>query len=222
MCTREGIIKKTSLEAYSRPRTNGVNAITIKDGDELLEARLTSGRAQIILAAKCGKSIRFEEQDVRAIGRTGAGVRGMSLDEGDNLIGMLTIEPDEQNEILVVSENGYGKRTDIEDYRIQSRSGKGVKTIQITEKTGKLISIQSVSDQNDLMIITRSGVTIRMPVGDIRLTGRAAQGVKVINLRGDDSIASVTAIPKTEEVEEIAVVVVDEALSDDQTVENNE
>lgn len=199
MCTKEGIIKKTSLEAYSRPRTNGVNAITIKDGDELLEARLTSGKAQIILAAKEGKSIRFEEDAVRAIGRTAAGVRGMSLEDGDNLIGMLTIEPDEQNEILVVSENGYGKRTDIDDYRVQSRSGKGVKTIQITEKTGKLISIQSVSDQNDLMIITRSGVTIRMPVADIRLTGRAAQGVKVINLRGDDSIASVTAIPKTEE-----------------------
>lgn len=205
MCTRDGIIKKTLLEAYSRPRTNGVNAITIKEGDQLLEARLTSGKAQIILAAKEGKSIRFEEDKVRAIGRTAAGVRGMNLDQDDCLIGMLTIEPDEQNEILVVSENGYGKRTDIDDYRVQSRSGKGIKTIQITEKTGKLISIQSVSDQNDLMIITRSGVTIRMPVADIRLTGRAAQGVKVINLRGDDSIASVSAIPKTEEIDPIVI-----------------
>ncbi|CDN33017.1 DNA gyrase subunit A [Mucinivorans hirudinis] len=200
MCTREGIIKKTSLEAYSRPRTNGVNAITIKEGDQLLEARLTSGKAQVILAAKDGKSIRFEEEGVRAIGRTAAGVRGMNLEEDDNLIGMLTVEPGaEKSEILVVSENGYGKRTDIDDYRIQSRSGKGIKTIQITEKTGKLIAIQSVDDTKDLMIITRSGLTIRMPISEIRLTGRAAQGVKVINLRGDDSIASVVAVPKSEE-----------------------
>lgn len=206
MCTKEGIIKKTSLEAYSRPRANGVNAITIREGDELLEARLTSGQAQIIIAAREGKSIRFEEDKVRAIGRTAAGVRGMFLEEGDNVIGMLTIEPDQQNEILVVSENGYGKRTDIDDYRVQSRGGKGIKTMQITDKTGKLISIQSVSDENDLMIINRSGLTIRIPVGDVRLTGRAAQGVKVINLRSSDSIASVVAVPKSEEEEEIVVL----------------
>lgn len=222
MCTKEGIIKKTSLEAYSRPRANGVNAITIREGDELLEARLTSGRAQIIIAAKEGKSIRFEEDKVRAIGRTAAGVRGMFLDEGDNVIGMLTIEPDQQNEILVVSENGYGKRTDIDDYRVQSRGGKGIKTMQITEKTGKLISIQSVSDENDLMIINRSGLTIRIPVGDVRLTGRAAQGVKVINLRSSDSIASVVAVPKSEEEEEIAkdengVIIAGSDISSDST-----
>lgn len=202
MCTRDGIIKKTSLEAYSRPRLNGVNAITIKEGDELLEARLTSGSAQVIIAAKGGKAIRFEEDKVRAIGRTGAGVRGINLDEGDQVIGMLTVEPDQKPEILVVSENGYGKRTDLDDYRITGRSGKGVKTIQITEKTGPLISIQATSEQdNDLMIINRSGLTIRIPVGDIRLTGRAAQGVKVINLRGKDSIASVIAVPKSDEEE---------------------
>lgn len=202
MCTRDGIIKKTSLEAYSRPRLNGVNAITIKEGDELLEARLTSGSAQVIIAAKGGKAIRFEEDKVRAIGRTGAGVRGINLDEGDQVIGMLTVEPDQKPEILVVSENGYGKRTDLDDYRITGRSGKGVKTIQITDKTGPLISIQATSEQdNDLMIINRSGLTIRIPVGDIRLTGRAAQGVKVINLRGKDSIASVIAVPKSDEEE---------------------
>ncbi len=199
MCTREGIIKKTSLEAYSRPRLNGVNAITIKEGDELIDAKLTSGKAQIILAARGGKAIRFEEEKVRAIGRTAAGVRGMNLDDGDQVIGMLTVEPDQKLEILVVSENGYGKRTDLDDYRITGRSGKGVKTLQITEKTGSLISIQAVSDDNDLMIINRSGLTIRMPVSEIRQTGRAAQGVRVINLRGGDAIASVIAIPKSEE-----------------------
>ncbi|WP_283390851.1 DNA gyrase subunit A [Millionella massiliensis] len=199
MCTREGIIKKTLLEAYSRPRQNGVNAITIKEGDQLIDAALTSGNAQIVIAAKDGKAIRFEENKVRAIGRTGAGVRGISLEEGDEVIGMLTVEPGQKPEILVVSENGYGKRTDLDDYRITGRSGKGVKTIQITEKTGKLISIQAVSDENDLMIINRSGLTIRTPVSDIRVTGRAAQGVKIINLRGNDAIASVIAVPKSDD-----------------------
>ncbi|MCH5305165.1 MAG: DNA gyrase subunit A [Rikenella sp.] len=199
MCTREGTIKKTLLEAYSRPRLNGVNAITVKEGDQLIDAALTSGNAQVVIAAKGGKAIRFEESKVRAIGRTGAGVRGISLDAGDEVIGMLTVEPDQKPEILVVSENGYGKRTGIDDYRITGRSGKGVKTIQITEKTGSLISIQAVNDENDLMIINRSGLTIRIPVSDIRVTGRAAQGVKVINLRGNDAIASVIAVPKSED-----------------------
>lgn len=203
MCTREGIIKKTLLEAYSRPRLNGVNAITVKEGDQLIDAALTSGKAQIIIAAKGGKAIRFEEDKVRAIGRTGAGVRGISLDKGDEVIGMLTVEPGQKPEILVVSEKGYGKRTGIDDYRITGRSGKGVKTIQITEKTGDLISIQAVGDENDLMIINRSGLTIRIPVEDVRMTGRAAQGVKVINLRNNDAIASVIAVPKSEEEESI-------------------
>ena len=216
MCTRDGIIKKTLLEAYSRPRQNGVNAITIKEGDQLIDAALTSGNAQIIIAARDGKAIRFEEDKVRAIGRTAAGVRGINLDEGDQVIGMLTVEPDQKPEILVVSENGYGKRTDLDDYRITGRFGKGVKTIQITEKTGKLISIQAVSDENDLMIINRSGLTIRTPVSDIRVTGRAAQGVKIINLRGNDAIASVIAVPKSDETE-------DAQTDDNQTVtEDNE
>lgn len=199
MCTREGLIKKTSLEAYSRPRTTGVNAITFREGDELIGARLTSGNAQVVLAARNGKSIRFEEKDTRSIGRTASGVKGMALEDGDELIGMLTVEPDNHNEIFVVTENGMGKRTDIEEYRVQSRGGKGVKALNVTEKTGKLISIQLVSDDDDLIIINRSGLTIRMRVSDIRQTGRATQGVKVINLRGDDSIASVVSVPKSEE-----------------------
>ncbi len=222
MCTRDGIIKKTLLEAYSRPRTNGVNAITIKEGDQLIEARLTSGSSEIVLAAMGGKSIRFSEEKVRAIGRTAAGVRGMMLDEGDQLVGMLTVEPDQQSEILVVSENGYGKRTNIDEYRTQSRGGKGVKTIQVTEKTGKLISIQTVTDDNDLMIINRSGLTIRTPVEEIRLTGRAAQGVKVINLRSTDSIASVVAVPKSEEEENLEGVSPEGAQTEGATVATTE
>ncbi|MBE5033617.1 DNA gyrase subunit A [Gallalistipes aquisgranensis] len=202
MCTKEGVIKKTKLEAYSRPRQNGVNAITIKEGDELIDAALTSGHAEILIAAREGKAIRFPENTVRAIGRTGAGVKGISIEEGDEVIGMVCVEPENKKDILVLSENGYGKRTDLDDYRITNRGGKGVKTIQITEKTGKLISIQAVDDENDLMIINRSGITIRTAVTDIRLAGRATQGVKVINLRNGDQIASVMAVPKSEEPEE--------------------
>ena len=202
MATKSGVIKKTSLEAYSRPRANGVNAITIREGDELIEAKLTGGQADVIIAAREGKAIRFNEVDVRAIGRTASGVRGISI-EGDNeVIGMVCVEPDQKRDILVVSENGYGKRSDLDDYRITNRGGKGVKTLQVTEKTGKLVSIQAVTDDDDLMIINKSGVTIRMHVSDLRVMGRATQGVRLINLRNGDSIASVTAIPKTEEVEE--------------------
>ena len=201
MCTKAGIVKKTRLEAYSRPRQNGVNAITIKDGDELIEAKLTTGNSEVLIAAKDGKAIRFNEQAVRPIGRTGAGVKGITIEDGDEVIGMVCVEPDTKEDILVVSENGYGKRTDLDDYRITNRGGKGVKTLQITEKTGKLIAIKSVTDANDLMIINRSGLTIRIPVGDIRLSGRATQGVKVINLRDGDSIASVISVPKSDEEE---------------------
>ena len=201
MCTKAGIVKKTRLEAYSRPRQNGVNAITIKDGDELIEAKLTTGNSEVLIAAKDGKAIRFNEQAVRPIGRTGAGVKGINIEDGDEVIGMVCVEPDTKEDILVVSENGYGKRTDLDDYRITNRGGKGVKTLQITEKTGKLIAIKSVTDANDLMIINRSGLTIRIPVGDIRLSGRATQGVKVINLRDGDSIASVIPVPKSDEEE---------------------
>ena len=201
MCTKAGIVKKTRLEAYSRPRQNGVNAITIKDGDELIEAKLTTGNSEVLIAAKDGKAIRFNEQAVRPIGRTGAGVKGITIEDGDEVIGMVCVEPDTKEDILVVSENGYDKRTDLDDYRITNRGGKGVKTLQITEKTGKLIAIKSVTDANDLMIINRSGLTIRIPVGDIRLSGRATQGVKVINLRDGDSIASVIPVPKSDEEE---------------------
>ena len=201
MCTKAGIVKKTLLEAYSRPRQNGVNAITIKEGDQLIEAKLTSGDSEVLLAAKEGKAIRFNEKAVRPIGRTGAGVKGITIDGDDEVVGMICVEKNRKEDILVVSEHGYGKRTDLDDYRITNRGGKGVKTLQITEKTGKLIAIKAVTDENDLMIINRSGLTIRIPVGDIRLSGRATQGVKVINLRGGDSIASVIEVPKSEEPE---------------------
>ena len=201
MCTREGIIKKTKLEAYSRPRQNGVNAITVKEGDQLIDANLTSGRADIIIAAREGKAIRFPEEKVRPIGRTGAGVRAITIEGDDRVVGMICMEPASANDILVLSENGYGKRTDLEAYRTTHRGGKGVKTMQVTEKTGKVVSIQSVSDEYDLMIITRNGTAIRTAASDIRLAGRATQGVKVINLRAGDSIASVMAVPKSEEPE---------------------
>lgn len=204
MCTREGVIKKTKLEAYSRPRQNGVNAIVIREGDRLIEAKITSGDAEIMIAARGGKAIRFNENTVRPIGRVGAGVRGIALDEGDEVVGMICIEPDAKKDVLVLSENGYGKRTDLDEYRITNRGGKGVKTINITEKTGELISIQAVTDDNDLMIINRSGVTIRTEVSQIRLAGRATQGVRIINLREGDAIASVMAVPASED-EEAAV-----------------
>ncbi len=202
MCTKSGIVKKTLLEAYSRPRQNGVNAITIREGDQLIEVKLTNGNNEIIIAAKNGKAIRFNEDTVRPIGRTGTGVKAITIDEDDEVVGMVCVEKGTQEDILVVSENGYGKRTDLDDYRITNRGGKGVKTLQITEKTGKLVAIKSVSDDNDLMIINRSGVTIRIPVSDIRVAGRATQGVKVINLRNNDAIASVVPVPKSEEAEE--------------------
>ena len=204
MCTREGVIKKTKLEAYSRPRQNGVNAIVIREGDRLIEAKITSGNAEIMIAARGGKAIRFNENTVRPIGRVGAGVRGIALDEGDEVVGMICIEPDAKKDVLVLSENGYGKRTDLDEYRITNRGGKGVKTINITEKTGELISIQSVTDDNDLMIINRSGVTIRTEVSQIRLAGRATQGVRIINLREGDAIASVMAVPAGEDEEAAA------------------
>ena len=199
MCTKDGTIKKTKLEAYSRPRQNGVNAIVIREGDQLIEAKLTSGAAEVMIAAKEGKAIRFNEATVRPIGRVGAGVRGISLEGDDEVVGMICIEPDDKHDVLVLSENGYGKRTDLDEYRITNRGGKGVKTINITEKTGKLISIQAVTDENDLMIINRSGLTIRTSVEQIRLAGRATQGVRIINLREGDAIASVMAVPASEE-----------------------
>ena len=204
MCTKNGTIKKTKLEAYSRPRLNGVNAIVIREGDELIEAKLTSGKAEILIAARNGKAIRFKEDTVRPIGRVGAGVRGITIDDDDEVIGMICIEPDCKQDVLVLSENGYGKRTDLEEYRTTNRGGKGVKTINITEKTGKLISIQAVTDDNDIMIINRSGITIRTEVSQIRVAGRATQGVRIINLREGDAIASVTAVPASDDVDDDA------------------
>nr|WP_321486061.1 DNA gyrase subunit A [uncultured Draconibacterium sp.] len=202
LATKKGIIKKTTLEAYSRPRQNGVNAITIKEGDQLLEARLTNGNSEVMIAVRSGKAIRFHESIVRAIGRTASGVRGITLGhENDEVIGMVCVM-DENEDILVVAEKGYGKRSKIDDYRITNRGGKGVKTLNITEKTGELVAIKSVSDDNDLMIITQKGITIRLAVNTISVLGRATQGVRVINLRDEDSIASVARIAVEEETAE--------------------
>ncbi len=200
MCTKKGVIKKTSLEAYSRPRQNGVNAITVREGDQLLEARLTGGNHEIMMAVRTGKAIRFNENIVRAIGRTASGVRGVSLSENDEVVGMICVE-NESEDVMVVSENGFGKRSRIEDYRITNRGGKGVKTINITDKTGALVAIKSVTDDDDLMIITENGITIRMAINSVRLMGRAAQGVRLINLRDNDKIASVARVGKSTDVE---------------------
>lgn len=195
LCTKDGTIKKTSLEAYSRPRQNGINAITINEGDELLEAKLTNGTNEIILAVKSGRAIRFNESTVRPMGRNAAGVRGIMLTEGENeVIGMVCIKDKEKETILVVSEKGFGKRSDLEDYRVTNRGGKGVRTLNITDKTGLLIAIKSVLDGDDLMIINKSGITIRMPVSDLRVMGRATQGVRLIRLSDDDEIASVAKV----------------------------
>jgi len=202
LCTAKGIIKKTSLEAYSRPRSSGLNAITIREGDELIEARLTNGKHEIMLAVRSGRAIRFPESSVRPMGRTASGVIGIKLDsEKDVVIGMVTIE-EKQKDILVVSEKGYGKRTNIDSYRITNRGGKGVKTINVTEKTGCLVALKDVTDNHDLMIITQAGNILRIPVSGIRLMGRATQGVKLINLKENDSIASVACVEINEESEE--------------------
>jgi len=210
MCTKLGQVKKTSLEQYSRPRSNGINAITIKENDELLEARLTTGNSQVLIAVKSGKCIRFEESKTRPMGRNASGVRGIRLkDSNDEVIGMISVN-DMDSDILVVSENGYGKRSSLEDYRITNRGGKGVKTISITEKTGSLVSIKNVSDGDDLMIINKSGIAIRMEVNDLRVMGRATQGVKLINIKENDSIAAVAKVVLDDEdvqdVEDIEVV----------------
>ena len=204
LATKRGTVKKTLLEAYSRPRQKGVNAITIKEGDGLLEAVLTDGVNDILLAARKGKCVRFHESQARSIGRTAAGVRGISIEDDDEVIGMVCARNVKEGEtapgdILVVSENGFGKRSPLEDYRITSRGAKGVKTINITDKTGELIAVKMVSDDNDLMIINKSGITIRVPASDIRVAGRATQGVKLINLREGDTIAAVCVVNKSEE-----------------------
>ena len=203
LVTKRGIIKKTSLEAYSRPRVGGVNAVTVRDGDELLDAILTNGKSQVFLAAREGRCVRFEETDARPMGRTASGVRGINIDGDNEVVGALCYNPESEDKdahtILVVSENGFGKRSDFDEYRLTARGSKGVKTINITEKTGKLIAIKNVTDENDLMIITKSGLTIRMAVADIKVAGRATQGVKLINIKDGDAIAAVSVVNKTEE-----------------------
>ncbi len=201
MCSKHGIIKKTTLAAYSRPRVNGINAITIKDGDQLLEAKLTTGNSHILIAGTHGRCIHFPEDKVRPMGRTAAGVKGISLPKGVEVVGMICVEDVETETVMVVSENGYGKRSSVEDYRITNRGGKGVKTMNITEKTGALIAIKSVVDENDLMIINKSGIAIRMDVAEIRVMGRATQGVKLINLKGKDSIAAIAKVEMSMEDE---------------------
>lgn len=204
-CTKQGVIKKTSLAAYSRPRQNGVNAITIREDDQVIEVRMTDGNSEVLLANKNGRAIRFPESKVREMGRTATGVRGMTLDgDDDELVGMICVSPDTDETILVVSELGYGKRSNLDDYRITNRGGKGVKTINVTDKTGKLVTIKSVTDENDLMIINKSGITIRMKVADLRVMGRATQGVRLINLeKRNDQIAAVCRVSSENEDDEI-------------------
>lgn len=229
MATKQGQVKKTLLEQYSRPRANGINAITIKEDDELLEARLTTGQSQVMLALKSGKAIRFEEAKTRPMGRSASGVRGITLaDKNDEVIGMVAIENPKEESVLVVSENGYGKRSYIDDpedgepvYRITNRGGKGVKTISITEKTGHLVSIKSVVDDDDLMIINKSGIAIRMAVSDLRVMGRATQGVKLINLKNNDSIAAVAKVMKEDEADELEENSDTEASNEDGTTLDN-
>ena len=201
MCTKKGVIKKTTLEAYSRPRTNGINAITIKEGDELLQAKLTDGNNEILMGLRSGKAIRFPEEKVRAVGRTAQGVKGVTLaGPEDEVVGMVIVV-DGSKDVLVVSQNGYGKRSAVEDYRITNRGGKGVKTLSVTEKTGELVAILGVTDEDDLMVINKSGITIRTGADELRTMGRATQGVRLINLRKNDSIAAVCRTPKSDEEE---------------------
>lgn len=221
MCTKKGTIKKTSLEAYSRPRVNGINAININEGDQLLEASLTTGSSEIVMALRSGRAIRFNEKTVRPMGRTATGVRGVTLGhDKDEVVGMIAVDSSDAT-ILVVSEKGYGKRTDIEDYRVTNRGGKGVKTINITEKTGDLVAIKNVTDADDLMIINKSGIVIRIAVSELRVMGRATQGVRLISLKGNDEIASVARIDHEDEEEETEVQLDGEAQSSENAAPNN-
>jgi DNA gyrase subunit A len=224
MVTQKGTIKKTTLEAYSRPRANGINAINVREGDQLVEARLTNGTSEIIIASREGKAIRFNESKVRPMGRNATGVRAIRLDEGDEVIGLVSIADPKLTNVLVVTENGMGKRSEVEDYRITNRGGKGVRAMNITEKTGKLVAIKEVDDTNDVMIINKSGITIRLSVKDLRVLGRVTQGVRLINIGGKDEIASVAIIdyiPGVEEDEEEIVqegvesLIINEIIIDD-------
>jgi DNA gyrase subunit A len=225
-CTKKGVVKKTPLEAYSRPRSMGVNAIIIREDDELLQVELTSGNSEIVLANRNGRAIRFDEARVREMGRMSTGVRGMTLDDdNDEVVGMLCMEPETEKTIVVLSANGYGKRSVLDDYRITNRGGKGVKTISVTEKTGKLVAIKSVDDGDDLVIINRSGITLRLRMADIRIQGRATQGVRMINLeKRGDTIASVCAVATDpdEEAETPDMEPTDDAAVDNTNTTENE
>ena len=204
-CTKNGTIKKTSLADYSRPRTNGVNAINITEGDRVVDVALTNGENEVIIASRMGRAVRFNESTVRAMGRTATGVRGITLEgEGNEVVGMVVIDKPEEESVLVVSEKGYGKRSDVEDYRITNRGGKGVKTLEVTEKTGLLTAIKSVTNDDDLMIINKSGITLRMHLENIKIQGRATQGVKLIELqKRNDTIANVCIVPREDDEEEL-------------------
>jgi DNA gyrase subunit A len=225
LCTSKGLIKKTSLEAYSRPRQNGINAIGIREDDHLLEAKMTNDNAEIIMALKSGRAIRFNEKTVRPMGRNASGVKGVTLSGADDeVVGMICLEND-QFDILVVSENGYGKRSALEDYRVTNRGGKGVKTMNITDKTGNLIAIKNVTDNDDLMIINKSGVLIRLGVAELRVVGRATQGVRLINIREGDAIAAVTKVEVEEEILDITdneEDIIGDGFSDDLNDSENE
>lgn len=217
-CTKQGVIKKTLLEQYSRPRQNGVNAITIREDDSVIEVRMTNGNNEVIIANRNGRAIRFHEAAVRVMGRTATGVRGITLDEDgeDEVVGMICINDLQTESVMVVSEQGYGKRSEIEDYRKTNRGGKGVKTMNITDKTGKLVTIKSVTDDNDLMIINKSGITIRLKVADVRIMGRATQGVRLINLeKRNDQIGSVCKVTSESLEDEIIIEEAEGAIIND-------
>ena len=221
LCTKKGVIKKTTLEAYSRPRSNGIIAVKIRDEDELLEARLTNGTSDIIMASREGKAVHFNESGIRPMGRNSSGVRGMRLgSEADEVIGMITLNSEQtaDHQVLVVSEKGYGKRSPVDEYRITKRGGKGVKTIQVTEKTGKLIAIKSVKEDDQLMIINRSGMTIRMDLSEMRVLGRATQGVRLIDLRKNDKIAAVARVESELSEDVVADLIDGEVLNADESV----
>ncbi|HRJ35111.1 MAG TPA: DNA gyrase C-terminal beta-propeller domain-containing protein, partial [Flavobacteriales bacterium] len=224
LCTKRGVIKKTELEAYSRPRSNGINAITIRENDTLLEARLTNGKDHIMMALNTGRAILFQEDEVRDMGRTASGVRGIRIEDEtkEEVVGMVTFGNIDEEEVLVVSEKGYGKRSKVSDYRITGRGGKGVKTLNITDKTGQLVAIKNISDDNDMMIITKGGVTIRINASELRTMGRVTQGVRLINLKNSESIASVAVVNKGDEEEEAAEIAIEGTNPDSPIVNEGE
>ena len=222
LCTENGVIKKTTLEAYSRPRQNGIIALSIREGDTLLQACLTDGTCEILMAIQSGKAIRFPETKFRVMGRTASGVKGITVPDGEKVVGLICVPADTKKEILVVSENGYGKRSKVDDYRVTNRGGKGVKTLNVTDKTGKLVAFEAVDDDDDLMIMNKSGITIRMEVSSLRVMGRVAQGVKLINLRTQDSIAAISTVHVDPEDRQANAEMTEEDTDSEQTENQDE